>query len=1140
MAENVGRVELIVDADGRRLPKQIRDIGRKAGQQGGLQMSKGFQDALSKLGRELADDMDANGELAGISFTRSMESVLNRQKSRLSDTLAEAFGTNKGLDDFAKQMGGVEPAITSLREQMEELRKRGGLNEVMWNRNSVALNQWAKGARIAEAASKALADEQDRQQATMKRLSEIERVHGQAIQENIRFDAQKEASLRRLGALQIQAGKINEEFNAGLRNGSGDRIKLVKELDDMGDAADRNNGKVRSFGKGLSHNGKQVVFWSSVIAGASGNIAVLGSAAGSSLAILGGSAVSAGVGIGVAVSAFRGLTGKLSELPASVRPAAAAFQELGGVFDKLQDKLQVTAMAGMGPQFEALGGLVERLGPSFDLVAQAVNRVMGEFIGALTSAKGFEILNNLVAGSAGIFDSLSMGIGSLVAAIGQILSTAQPFILDFANAFAFMMQDFNAWTQSVEGQTAITTFFEHGQQVMGPFMDLLGSVGKMLASLVTPETIKMTVDFINNLSEFMPVLGGILGVIAKLDVFGVLSELLLALGDALTPILPDLAELAGLIRDFLIDAFEQLSPIIGDVLKAIVPLAVELAETLFPAFQDLLPIIADLVETVLPPLAQILEDLIPILAPLIQMLGQDLAQAIEWVTPLIEDTMSVLGLLADVVGTVVTGALEGLIDLMNGDFAGAGKAFAGIWDGLVDAVSNFELPSWDGMVEQMTGFNQAVEDVAQNVRDFFGTVGGAIGDFFSDAFSNASSTVGGFFSDTFSTVSGAIGDFVGTVGQWFADMFQRMIQPFVDIQAALMQLLQPVFEMFAPLTDAFGELVGAIAGLFQGLAAIVGEIFAGIGAAISGVFQASLAIIGGIFGQIVEAVTALNEAAMAVIGGIGEWIGARFQDALAGANLLAQGAVQFITDMNNAIMGVVRGIGEWIGARFQDALKGANLLAKGAVDFITSMNSAIMGVVRDIGSKIGGFFMGAVKFVGDMNRAIIGVITGMIRDATSNVKNIGQTIGRAFEGAKDLVKGVVDSIVGFFTGLPGRVLGAIGNLASRVGDAIGLGNINLPGFATGGIVTGDGIYRAGEGGRAEAIVPLDRPLHQVDPKVRELSAIAQGLSSRTSAPPAAGAQKVVNVAAGAIVVNTPGADPEQVASSVFDRIVRDL
>jgi len=88
--------------------------------------------------------------------------------------------------------------------------------------------------------------------------------------------------------------------------------------------------------------------------------------------------------------------------------------------------------------------------------------------------------------------------------------------------------------------------------------------------------------------------------------------------------------------------------------------------------------------------------------------------------------------------------------------------------------------------------------------------------------------------------------------------------------------------------------------------------------------------------------------------------------------------------------------------------------------------------------------------------------------------------------------------------------------------------------ASGGMFDGAQTRIIGEAG-PEAVVPLDRPLSLVDPAVRALSAIAQGKTPLASGG-VVGMGKSINVAEGAIVVNTNSSNPLHVAMSVLDRL----
>jgi hypothetical protein len=215
----------------------------------------------------------------------------------------------------------------------------------------------------------------------------------------------------------------------------------------------------------------------------------------------------------------------------------------------------------------------------------------------------------------------------------------------------------------------------------------------------------------------------------------------------------------------------------------------------------------------------------------------------------------------------------------------------------------------------------------------------------------------------------------------------------------------------------------------------------------------------------------------------------------------------------------------------------------------------LLGPILDLLSNTEMMTAGLHRFDNMMN-----VVNGIIRIVMNSIqfwiKNINLT--RWFDDWWQMVKTIGGKIVDWFQGLPttiGRVFTSIGDgienafksafnsvarawnntigtLSWKVPDWVpGLGGntVSAPRmptwYASGGIATSPTIAGFGEAG-AEALVPLDRPLSQVDPSVRGLSAIAQGLAGLGP-----------NISEGAIVITTPATDARVIAESVLDRLV---
>jgi phage-related protein len=129
----------------------------------------------------------------------------------------------------------------------------------------------------------------------------------------------------------------------------------------------------------------------------------------------------------------------------------------------------------------------------------------------------------------------------------------------------------------------------------------------------------------------------------------------------------------------------------------------------------------------------------------------------------------------------------------------------------------------------------------------------------------------------------------------------------------------------------------------------------------------------------------------------------------------------------------------------------------------------------------------------------------------------------------------IQSAIGWFNGL----FGAASSAKSATAGAGTWGNSNsFPHAASGMLLNGPRRLLAGEAG-PEAVVPLRRSLSRVDPSVRALSAIAQGLPIPAGSGGGAMAGRSLNIEPGAIVIQGVR-DPNAAALGVVSRIAERL
>jgi len=186
---------------------------------------------------------------------------------------------------------------------------------------------------------------------------------------------------------------------------------------------------------------------------------------------------------------------------------------------------------------------------------------------------------------------------------------------------------------------------------------------------------------------------------------------------------------------------------------------------------------------------------------------------------------------------------------------------------------------------------------------------------------------------------------------------------------------------------------------------------------------------------------------------------------------------------------------------------------------------------RGVPGKIAGAFSSTSNFIKDFfKRSFQRVkdwwttsawpwIKGLPSKVVSGFSNLGGSIASGIEAAlKGAVNKIIDGLNSFARGF---------NKHNGPAPDIPL----IPHVARGTLLDQATLLVAGESG-PEAIVPLDRPLSQVDPAVRALSAIAQGKAFPTQQQPTG---KIVNI--GGLTVVTPTEDPKAVASEVVNKLV---
>lgn len=423
-------------------------------------------------------------------------------------------------------------------------------------------------------------------------------------------------------------------------------------------------------------------------------------------------------------------------------------QAIGGAFSQLTDGLTEVlnspvwtnfAAALEGPLTEALGNFLAAVGPLTSTLLQFMTAAapfavqLSEMFLAWAENLEKAFAASVASGEFASFmqlavDSLSALLdlaGSLGDALGVLFVEAAPYGIQFLEMITGFVDQFTAWMQTFEGQSALNTWFNNALVVMEAVFELAGSLGSVLAELVTPSVVRDLVEFLGALGEVLPVVGQLIAILSEahiLDIFtaaiaafGAILEPLVApltnfvtilsdeligvletlepqftiLGeamgtilDALAPVLPVLAELVVLLVESLAPVIGQLAPMFGELVALLAPalgqimgllgplipvildLAMQLIGALWPAFEALIPAVLRIIEALAPFISQLVDMLAPILVPIIDAVVQLATTLLDALLPVFEALIPIIEILVTTVLTPLMAVVQLILPLI--------------------------------------------------------------------------------------------------------------------------------------------------------------------------------------------------------------------------------------------------------------------------------------------------------------------------------------------------------------------------------------------------------------------------------------------------------------------------------------------
>jgi DNA repair ATPase RecN len=1126
VATTIGRVEFIVGLDGNQLPGQARRLanqmeaaGKKAGDGFADGFDSTFDQRLSKIGSRFANSLSEKGKLAGTSFSNDFENVLQTRFRRMQQNLADILADKDAFIDYARGFSTVGEAVEQLNDDLDRLRGQTYINDEGKERlvltAQAARNFGVEINRLGREADEYLTkqrelDDQTRDfEANWARLT---RVLGDG-------DAFRQVALR--------VGGTGEAFNR-LRSeleGVGDalgksRIEVegyVDALERTRDAADRANERmhaieggatsmeraftrlsraVRSPWRNLDNDVRLVL---GLIIGAADQIGTLGSAIGAGLLGVGSAGASAVVGVAGLVSVFSTLNKEVDDLPPALRDVRLEAARFSDAFQRAGEVISRGAFGEMNGALDSLSGTLRRLDPELAGVGRATGRLFANLADGLEEGTdGFEELRKLLRNSENDIDRLGDVTGTWGLALLRAFNRANPLAQDLFNWLERVGDQFDSFGQSNE----FDRWLSRSRDVFASLGGLLDTVSRGLNDLVTPEAVGRTTELLDNLTEFTPALIGVLDVVGRLDPLGLLAEALSAAGEAIGPLLPSLGELADALNPLLEAAITGIADGLGIV-----------AQVAKPAVEGL----TGLLEA-MPPGA-ISAAALGLVAVGTALLSIKAAAGLSGAAGALIDFTTRANTAATasgrLVGLVGKAGLAGAFLAISLSMPGLIKGMTDYLDEIsgIDAATQKAVKSQDSFLDALNTVNPNLDFTAESVRTLTDALGEADGE--SNNFNRALEG----FGPTATTAEYAIAQLergLGALDEQFAtltiDEQTARFSAWADqLQLTDEQVLTMIEEMplFKAALEEAASAADGNATSQEILALAMGEVTVGAGGALTAVTNLG----GG------ATVTAEQLDGLA--------------DSLSTSNSLffesRDGAREYEAALDTLQDSIAENtatldIGTEAGRLNEEAI---DRLAQSALDYAGDL----------------------VRTTGDQNLA-----NDAIKRGRDDLINLLDEFGITGKAAEDYANKLGLIPTNIWTTIEMLGIDAALDEARRLRETVlsiptrrsvevfvTSGGWNPNGdrpMASGGTLYGPTRILAGEAG-PEAIVPLNRPLSQVDPSVRALSAFAQGLRPMASGGVVGGGKQIV-IEAGAIVVEDRSGDPRRTGNEVFRRLIEDV
>ena len=356
------------------------------------------------------------------------------------------------------------------------------------------------------------------------------------------------------------------------------------------------------------------------------------------------------------------------------------------------------------------------------------------------------------------------------------------------------------------------------------------------------------------------------------------------------------------------------------------------------------------------------------------------------------------------------------------------------------------------------------------------------------------------------TLGGSIAELAESVWAFAGPLLEKLGGALLNGLERAVELLAPVVKnimgIFTGITDFIG---GVFSGdwdkAWQGIKSIVWNVIAGLGNTVAAGLKAIVKAVPEILSGVLEIASAIwsrldslatkGIAAISsrfpVLGAVLGSLWSTVQKVWSNIQVILQNAIQFVQNVfagnwSGAWQNIVNIFGAIFSTVVAKALAPMNMLASGVQAAINSVAAFLQEKFPFLGALFSGWAASISAAIENIKAIFSGIIdfvqnvfTGNWSGAWQNVVDIfGNLIGMIVNLAKAPINAVISAINFVLEKINGISVTIPDWVPGVGGQTLGFNIPTIPQLATGGIVTAPTILEAGEGGEAEAILPLSK------------------------------------------------------------------